>query len=181
MSAKLTFVPLDIPGAFEVRTEPLEDTRGHFARTFCRAEFEAAGLVLPLTQFSVSSNRTQYTLRGMHMQAAPATETKLVRAERGAAYDVIVDLRPSSPAFRRWCAVTLDANLHNAVYIPQGCAHGFLTLVDDTVLHYQITPAHDGRPSRGVRFDDPAFGIDWPASPRVISERDATYPDFDAP
>ena len=158
--------------------EPVEDERGSFARTFCAEEFAARGLETRFVQQSVSHNRRRGTLRGMHYQAAPHSETKLIRCTAGAVYDVLVDLRGESPTFKRWIAVELTARSRRALYVPPGLAHGFLTLEDETEIHYQITPAYRPEASRGVRWDDPSFGIDWPLEPTVISAKDHAYPDY---
>ena len=167
-------------GAYVVEPERKSDERGFFARTFCRSEFEQKGLVSEFVQCSVSFNRRAGTLRGMHYQARPYPETKLVRCTRGRMLDVIVDLRRTSGTFREWCAVEAGAENRCAVYVPQGFAHGFLTLEDDTEVFYQISAFYHPESARGVRWDDPAFAIEWPFAPRSMSERDAGYPDFDA-
>ena len=176
----MRFVPLEVPGAFVIEPERLEDERGFLARTWDRLEFERRGLRAHVEQCSLSFNPRRGTLRGMHYQARPYEEAKLVRCTRGAVYDVIVDLRPASPRFLRWAAVELTAENRRAVYVPEGVAHGFLTLEDDTEVCYQISAEHRPELARGVRWDDPAFGIRWPAPVRVIAERDASYPDFEA-
>jgi dTDP-4-dehydrorhamnose 3,5-epimerase len=172
------FVESPIAGAFVVEPEPVADDRGFFARTFCRDEFAARGLNPDLVQCSVSFNARRGTLRGMHYQREPHAEAKLVRCTMGAIQDVIVDLRPGSPTYRRWHGVELTALNRSALYIPEGIAHGFLTLEDASEVYYQM--AHFFRPesAAGVRWDDRAFGIEWADEVRVISERDRTYPDF---
>ena len=174
----MLFKKTAIDGVAEVQVERRTDERGFFARSWCRREFEQAGLIPDLAQCSISWNPHKYTLRGMHYQAAPYEETKLVRCTRGAIYDVVVDLRPQSPTFAQWVGVTLTAEDRNMIYIPEGCAHGFLTLEDDCEVFYQISQFYCADAARGVRWDDPSFGIMWPAQPRLISERDRTYPDF---
>jgi dTDP-4-dehydrorhamnose 3,5-epimerase len=156
------------------------DERGLFGRTWCADEARALGLCQQFAQCSVSFNRTRGTLRGLHFQTAPYAETKLVRCTAGAIVDVVVDLRPDSPTFRRWVAEELTAENRRALYVPEGCAHGFQTLTDGAEVLYQITPAHQPGFSSGVRWDDPAFGIRWPDVPRALSERDRTWPDFAA-
>ena len=169
----------EISGAFVVEPEPIPDERGSFARIFDEAEFAEHGLDTAFGQWSVSFNERAGTLRGMHFQREPHAETKLVRCTRGALYDVIVDLRPGSPAFRRWTAVELSADNRCALYIPKGLAHGFQTLVDETEVAYAISEPYDPESADGVRWDDPAFGIDWPAAEeRVMSEKDRSWPDF---
>jgi dTDP-4-dehydrorhamnose 3,5-epimerase len=174
------FEQTDIPGAFVIRGQPAEDERGYFARLFCEREFEQHGLETRFVQDSVSYNRKRGTLRGMHFQAAPHEETKLVSCHRGAIYDVIVDLRPESPRYRRWTAATLTAQGLEALYVPKGCAHGFIALEDETIVRYAISAFHVPGIGRGVRYDDPAFNIVWPMVPTVVNERDRSYPLFDA-
>jgi dTDP-4-dehydrorhamnose 3,5-epimerase len=161
-----------------VEPEPHEDQRGFFARTWCAHEFEAHGLDPRLVQCSVSFNKRKGTLRGMHYQAAPHAEAKLVRCTRGAIHDVVIDLRPHAPTYKQHVAVRLTAENRHALYVPQGLAHGFQTLVDDTEVFYQMSAFHAPAHARGVRWDDPSFGIVWPDDDRVMSEQDRTYPDF---
>jgi len=165
-----------VPGAFVVEPEPTADDRGFFARTWCRETFAARGLAADLDQCSVSHNRRRHTLRGLHFQAAPHAEAKLVRCTQGRIFDVVVDLRPDSSAYGAWDAAELDAEAHNALYVPPGCAHGFMTLADDSVVFYQIAGVHMPTVARGVRWDDPDLAIDWPAAPDAISERDRALP-----
>ena len=175
----MRFEATRIPGVQLVHIEPQRDERGFFARTWCRAAFEAQGLRTDLDQVSISWNARQGTLRGLHYQAAPHAEVKLVRVTRGAIHDVALDLRPTSPTYKRWVAVRLDAEARTGLYLPEGIAHGFQTLTDDVEILYQIAPAYRPAAARGVRFDDPAFGIEWPAAaPRIVSERDLAFPDF---
>jgi dTDP-4-dehydrorhamnose 3,5-epimerase len=169
-----------VAGVWIVDPEPHTDERGFFARTWCAREFAERGLSARFVQASVSHNPRRGTLRGLHYQAAPHAEAKLVRCTRGAVYDVALDLRPGSPTYRRHVAVVLDARSHRALYIPEGCAHGFQTLEDDTDVLYQMSAFHAPEAARGVRWDDPAFAIPWPAAERLISARDRAYPDFDA-
>jgi dTDP-4-dehydrorhamnose 3,5-epimerase len=175
----MIFHETKISGVFEIHVERKSDDRGFFARTWCRTEFEDHGLNGNLVQCSLSFNRQKRTLRGMHYQAAPFAESKLVRCTQGSIYDVVLDLRPHSGSFRDWIAVTLTAENRNMVYVPQGCAHGFLTLKDETEVFYQMSEFFDLESARGVRWDDPAFQIVWPEGVEVISERDRTYSDFD--
>jgi dTDP-4-dehydrorhamnose 3,5-epimerase len=167
-----------LAGAFVIEPEPVTDTRGLFARTWCQREFDAHGLETRLVQCSTSFNKRKGTLRGMHYQTPPFAETKLVRCTRGSMYDVILDLRPDSPTFGCHFGVVLTADDRKAVYIPTGLAHGFQTLEDDTEVLYQISEFYSPEHSQGVRWDDPAFQIAWPADERTISERDRSYPDF---
>jgi dTDP-4-dehydrorhamnose 3,5-epimerase len=169
-----------LAGAFVVEVEPARDERGFFARTFDVETFTAHGLASTIDQASVSFNARAGTLRGLHYQAEPHGEEKLVRCVRGAIHDVIVDLRPDSPTFRESFGVELEATTHRALYVPKGMAHGFQTLTDDAEVLYLISTPYVPDAGRGVRWDDPAFAIRWPepAGERVISERDRTYPDF---
>jgi dTDP-4-dehydrorhamnose 3,5-epimerase len=170
--------PLRIGGAMAVEIEPMRDERGFFARTWCTQEFADAGLPANVVQCSVSWNRAAHTLRGMHWQAEPHGETKLVRCTRGAIHDVLVDHRPDSPTYLQHEGIELTAENRRAVVVPVGVAHGFLTLEPDTEVYYQMDTFFVPDASRGARWNDPAFGIDWPAEPAVISERDRTYVDY---
>lgn len=170
----MRFVPTAVCGAFIVEVDAHSDERGMFTRTFCAEAFAAQGLAAVYPQCNVSRNARRGTLRGLHYQAAPRPEAKLVRATSGRAFDVAVDLRPASSSYLAWAAVELDAGKHNAFYIPAGCAHGFLTLEDDCELFYQMSDPYVAELARGVRFDDPAFSITWPFAPLVISARDAS-------
>jgi dTDP-4-dehydrorhamnose 3,5-epimerase len=174
----MKFCETKVQGVFEIHPEPKSDERGFFARTWCQREFGSNGLNPRLAQCSVSFNARLGTLRGMHYQAAPYGETKLVRCTKGSIFDVVVDLRPSSATFKQWIGVNLTAANREMVYIPEGCAHGFLTLQDESEVFYQISEFYHPESARGARWDDPAFGIEWPAKVEVISERDRTYPDF---
>jgi len=172
------FSPTPLAGAWLVDLDRREDARGFFARTWCRQEFEAQGLDTRLVQCSMSRNLRRGTLRGMHWQAAPHEEVKLVRCSRGAIWDVIIDLRPGSPTHARHFAVELTAESGRALYIPAGCAHGFVTLVDDSDVVYQMSEYYEPAAGRGVRWNDPAFGIAWPVTNPILHERDAHYPDY---
>lgn len=174
----MKFIPTDIVGAFEVETVPAADERGDFARSFCTVEFAKAGIAMEVVQANISRNRRRGTLRGMHYQAAPAPDPKLVRCVRGRAFDVAIDLRPESESFCRWTAAELQPDRQNALFVPAGCAHGFLTLEDNCEIEYLMGAPYVADLARGVRWDDPAFSVAWPAAPVVISDRDATYPDF---
>ncbi len=176
----MIFTETNLKGAFLIDPEKREDLRGHFARTFCQQEFLAHGLKMRVVQCSVSYNRKKGTLRGMHFQAAPYEEAKLIRCTRGAIYDVILDLRCSSPMFKQHFGVVLSAEQGNMLYVPQGLAHGFQTLEDETEVFYQMSEFYSADFSRGVRWNDPAFGISWPEVPeRIIIERDQDYPSFE--
>jgi dTDP-4-dehydrorhamnose 3,5-epimerase len=170
--------PTSINGLYTVDIAPKADDRGFFARTWDPVVAREQELMEMFDYSCISTNTEQYTLRGMHYQQLPHGETKLVRCTKGAMFDVAVDLRPESPTFRQWFGVELNDRNHRALYIPAGCAHGFLTLEPDTEVLYMISGAFVPEAASGVRWDDPAFAIDWPASPVVISERDAMYPDF---
>jgi dTDP-4-dehydrorhamnose 3,5-epimerase len=174
----MIFEETKIRGVVEVRLNRIADERGFFARSWCLDEFETAGLDTRLAQCSISYNARKGTLRGMHYQSAPYAESKLVRCTRGAIYDVALDLRADSPTFRQWIGVNLTAENREMIYIPKGCAHGFLTLEDNSEVFYQISEFYHPEAARGVRWDDPAFGIVWPAKPQLLSDRDRNYPDF---
>jgi dTDP-4-dehydrorhamnose 3,5-epimerase len=168
-----------LKGAYIIQVEPLEDERGSFARTFCREDFGRHGLNSLVAQCNISNNRRKGTLRGMHYQIAPHAEAKLVTCLAGSIYDVIIDLRPDSLTCSHWIALELSAcHPRNLLYIPEGFAHGFQTLEDNTEVFYQMSHAYAPEAARGVRWDDPAFAIHWPDGPRIISARDQHYPDF---
>jgi len=173
------FEDLPIEGAVVIAPEPVDDERGAFGRVFDAEEFRARGLDTRVAQCSISTNRRRGTLRGMHYQAAPHVECKLIRCEQGSIFDVLVDLRPGSATYCQWAGVELAAADHRLVYAPEGVAHGFVTLADDSVVYYQISVPYEPSSGRGVRWDDPRFGIEWPEPVRVISDRDAGFPDFE--
>lgn len=175
----MIFRPAGVGGVWVLEPERFEDERGFFARTWDTGEFEQRGLSGRLVQCSISYNRLRGTLRGLHYQAAPHEEAKLVRCTAGAVFDVAVDLRPDSSTYLGWYGVELSADNRLGLYIPEGCAHGFLTLADDSEVLYQISEFWAPDAARGVRWDDPAFGIRWPGEVVVINERDRTYPDFE--
>jgi dTDP-4-dehydrorhamnose 3,5-epimerase len=175
----MKFRPLPLEGTFVVEPESVTDERGFFARTFCRKEFGANGLNPDLLQCGLSFNTRKGTLRGMHYQTEPHQEVKLVRCTAGGIFDVAVDLRRDSASFGQWTAVELTAENRLSIYIPAGIAHGFLTLDDNCEVFYQISEYFHPESSAGVRWDDPAFSIQWPADIRIISDRDRNYPDFD--
>jgi dTDP-4-dehydrorhamnose 3,5-epimerase len=176
----MRFAQTPLPGAWVIELDLLGDERGWFARTFDAEEFEARGLNRNVVQCNASYSRRRDTLRGMHYQAQPHGESKLVRCVRGAIFDVAVDVRPDSSTCRNWHGVELSAENHRAFYIPAGLAHGFQTLTDDTEVLYQMGYGYVPEAARGVRWDDPAFGIRWPEprDERTISENDRAYPDF---
>jgi dTDP-4-dehydrorhamnose 3,5-epimerase len=167
-----------LKGAFIIELEKLEDERGFFARTFCQEQFKAHGLNPRVVQCNISFNKKRGTLRGMHYQVEPYAEAKLVRCTRGAIYDVIIDLRPDSPTFKEWVAVELTADNHRMFYIPEGFAHGFQTLEDNTEVFYQMSEFYHPECARGVRWDDPLFGIEWPIANVIVSAKDRSYLDF---
>lgn len=174
----MKITPLNISGAALVEIEPIDDERGYFARSFCGEEFRAAGLDFEVVQTNLSQNVSKGTLRGMHYQATPKPDAKLVSCIKGKIFDVIVDIRPESETFCQWQGFTISEDNRDSLFVPPGCAHGFLTLSDDSVVHYQMGEWFVSDLARGVRWDDPAFGIEWPMAPTVISERDSGYQDF---
>jgi dTDP-4-dehydrorhamnose 3,5-epimerase len=176
----MNWEPTAIAGAWLLRPQPHVDERGFFARTYCEREFEERGVRLRWVQCSVSYNVRAGTLRGLHYQGAPYAATRLVRCTRGAIHDVIVDLRPESSSYLKHAAVVLTDDNRSALFVPEGCAHGFQTLAADTEVFYQMSEFYMPEFSYGVRWNDPAFGIEWPtAAERVISARDASYPGFE--
>jgi dTDP-4-dehydrorhamnose 3,5-epimerase len=177
----MIFTETKLKGAFVIEPENLEDERGFFARTWCQREFADHGLNPSIAQCSISFNHKRGTLRGMHYQVAPHEEAKVVCCTRGAIYDVIIDLRPDSPTFVQWLAVELSLENRQMLYIPESFAHGFQTLEDNTEIFYQISEFYAPEYARGIRWDDVAFGIQWPSADRTISVRDRTYPDFVVP
>jgi len=175
----MIFHDLEIPGAYLLEPERKEDRRGFFARTFCRDELEDRGLDPAVVQCNISVNHRRGTVRGMHWQAEPYCEVKLVRCTAGAIHDVILDLRPQSPTFKRHLGVDLDADNRLSLYIPKGLAHGFQSLVDDTEVFYQMSEFYHPDHARGVRWNDPAFSIAWPLPVTEISDKDLGFPDFE--
>jgi len=172
------FLETKIRGALLIEPERLEDERGFFARAWSEREFETRGLNPRLVECSLSFNVRRGTLRGMHYQIEPYREAKLVRCTMGAIYDVILDLRRDSKTFKEWLAVDLTAESRKMLYIPEGVAHGFQTLVDNTEVFYQISEVHNLESARGVRWDDAEFGVIWPIRDPIMSLRDGSYPDF---
>jgi dTDP-4-dehydrorhamnose 3,5-epimerase len=175
----MIFDPTPIAGAFLVRLEPKQDERGFFARSWCRDELHARGLSRELAQCNISYNRRRGTLRGLHYQAPPNAEAKLVRCTRGRIFDVVVDLRPSAPTFKNWWSAELSADNRDMVYIPEGLAHGFMTLEDDAEVAYQMSTPYRPESARGLRYDDPAFAITWPFEPALIGSNDLAFVPFD--
>ena len=174
----MILVETRLKGAHIIEPEKREDERGFFARSWCEKEFAEHGLNPHTVQCNISFNKKKGTLRGMHYQVEPCAEAKLVRCTQGAIYDVIIDLRPGSPTFRQHIAEVLTAKNHKMLYVPEGFAHGFQALEDETEVFYQMSGFYAPQFSRGVRWNDPAFGIEWPIGEPIILERDATYPDF---
>ncbi|HEV3312155.1 MAG TPA: dTDP-4-dehydrorhamnose 3,5-epimerase [Chloroflexota bacterium] len=174
----MIFTETPLAGAYVIDLDPLHDSRGFFARTWCEEEFEAMGLNARIAQCSVSYNRRRGTLRGMHYQVRPHEETKLVRCTAGSIRDVIIDLRPDSPTLHMWTAVTLSAANRKSVFIPEGVAHGFQTLEDETEVMYQMSEHNSPGAARGIRWNDPAFQIKWPLPVSALSETDSAFADF---
>lgn len=174
----MIFTETPLQGAFLIDLEPHRDSRGFFARSFCRREFETSGLNPNVAQRNLSLNHKAGTLRGMHFQSAPAGEGKLVRCLQGKIYDAIVDLRPQSPTYREHFAVELSAETYRALFIPELFAHGFQSLLDETLVEYQMSECYKPEYGRGFRYDDPAFNIVWPLAVTVISEQDLGWPAF---
>ena len=173
----MKFIETKLKDSFIITPDLIEDERGFFARTFCRLEFEEHGLNSDLVQCNISFNKTKGTLRGMHYQAAPHAEIKLVRCTAGTIYDVIVDMRQESPTFRQWLAVELSEKNRQLLYVPEGFAHGYQTLQPQTEVFYQVSASYHPASERGVRWNDPALGIKWPLPAIVISKKDSSYPD----
>ena len=174
----MRFIETGLSGAWLIEPDLISDERGFFARTYCRNEFADKGLNPNLAQCNISFNKLRGTLRGMHFQKAPYAEAKLVRCTQGSIYDVIVDLRHDSQTFTKWFGVELTAENRNALYVPEGFAHGFLTCQDSTEVLYQMSESFHAECAAGVRWDDPLFFISWPGAVKVISERDRDYPLF---
>lgn len=174
----MKFTETELSGAWIIDLEKLEDERGFFARTWCEKEFESQGLVASVSQANTSFNKVAGTLRGMHYQASPYEETKLVRCTRGALYDVIIDLRPDSHSYKQWMGIELNEDNGRMLYIPAGFAHGFVTLQDNTEVAYMMSEPYVPGADRGVRWDDPRVAIEWPRTVAVISDKDAGWPDF---
>jgi dTDP-4-dehydrorhamnose 3,5-epimerase len=174
----MIYTPSRITGAWIMDVEPIHDQRGFFAMTWLPEELHERGMDPALAQCNLAFNHKRGTLRGMHLQAEPHAQVKIVRATRGSLLDVIVDLRPESATFRQWDAVELSADNRRMLYIPGGIAHGYLTLTDDTEVYYHASTPWAPQAEQGVRWDDPAFAIAWPFQPEVISGKDASWPDF---
>jgi dTDP-4-dehydrorhamnose 3,5-epimerase len=175
----MKFHPTPLNGAYTIELEKRGDDRGFFARAFCQREFEAAGVPMSAVQMNNALSAKAGTLRGMHYQLPPAAEIKVVRCIRGALYDVIIDLRPDSPTFCRWFGVELTEENRLMIFVPRGFAHGLLTLADDTEAFYLVSEFYGPEQERGLRFDDPRFGVEWPRAPIEISAKDRSWPSFD--
>lgn len=175
----MIFTETKLKGAYVIDPEPHEDERGFFARSWCAQEFEKLGLSSRLAQCNISFNKKQGTLRGMHYQVEPYPEAKLVRCTMGTIYDVIIDLRIGSPTFTQWFATELSAENHRALYVPENFAHGFQTLTDHSEVFYQMFEFFHSECARGVRWDDPAFGIEWPLNEKVMTEKDKSWSYFE--
>jgi dTDP-4-dehydrorhamnose 3,5-epimerase len=175
----MRLVALPVEGAFVIELEPISDERGFFARSYSTEDFARRGLVTDFVQSGIAYNTRRGTLRGMHYQAAPHGEVKLIRCTAGAVYDVVVDLRPGSPTHKQWASVELSAENRRTLYVPEGFAHGYVTLTDGAELVYHMSAPYHAASARGVRWNDPAFGIAWPLEPVVISDRDAAYAAFE--
>lgn len=174
----MIFTETPLPGGYLIEPERREDDRGHFARVWCRREFAEHGLSAELVQVNVGFSRRRGTLRGMHHQTPPHAEVKLVRCTRGRVYDVMVDLRSDSPTHTRWFGAELTPDNGRMLYVPEGFGHGYLTLTDDAEISYQTSRSYVPDAATGVAYNDPAFGIDWPIAPAVISEADRAWPSY---
>ena len=174
----MIFAETRLRGAFVIELEKREDRRGFFARAWCQREFGERNLATEFAQCNLSLSKSGGTLRGIHYQVAPNEEAKLIRCTSGAIWDVVIDLRPNSPTYMAWIGAELTASNYRAVYVPEGCAHGFLTLADDTEVTYFVSAFHSPECERGVRYNDPQFQIRWPMEIRVISDKDQRWPDY---
>lgn len=174
----MNFTETPIAGAYIIDVNRIGDERGYFGRLWCEQEYEQMGLVARVCQSNIGFSRQAGTLRGLHYQTAPHQEVKIVRCTRGAMYDVIVDLRPDSPSFKQWFGMELNPQNATMLYVPEGCATGYQTLVDDTEMYYLTSEFYHPESATGVRYDDPAFNIEWPLSVSVISDNDTQWPDF---
>lgn len=175
----MKFTELTLPGVWLIDAEVHADERGAFRRHFCQREFAARGIVPEVAQGNISENPHLGTLRGFHFQAEPCAEAKTLSCLSGAVYDVVVDLRPTSPTFLKWVAAEFSATDRRSLHVPAGCANAWLTAAPNTVVHYYMSAFYEAEAARGFRFDDPAFDVRWPMAPKVISDKDRSYPDFD--
>jgi dTDP-4-dehydrorhamnose 3,5-epimerase len=172
----MLFTETKLQGAYLINLKRLEDERGFFARTFCRQEFKEYGLNIEIAQANISYNKKKGTLRGMHMQLAPFEESKLIKCNQGAIYDVIVDLRKKSKTFLQWIGAELTSENHQMIYVPEGFAHGFITLEDNTEVSYQMSQFYAPGYEKGYRWNDPVFDIEWPMEPVIMAEKDKNFP-----
>lgn len=171
----MRFTETSLAGAFVIEPELIEDERGFFARSWCQGEFAEHGLDIDISQCNVSWNKTQGTIRGMHYQAHPHGEAKVIRCTRGSIFDVIVDIRQDSLTCGKWISVNLSSDNHRMLYVPQGFAHGFQSLCDDCEVFYQLSASYHSESAAGLRYDDPAIGIDWPLEVTAVSSRDLSF------
>jgi len=174
----MKFTETPIKGAYIIEVNRIGDDRGYFGRLWCQKEYEEHGLVANICQSNIGVSKSAGTLRGLHYQTAPHQEVKIVRCSRGAMFDVILDLRPDSPTFKQWFGLELTEDNASMLYVPEGCATGYQTLKDDTEIYYHATEFYHPESARGVRYDDPAFNIQWPGKITTISENDTSWPDF---
>lgn len=174
----MKFFEQSLSGVFVIEPEPFADERGMFRRHFAQEEFAAHGIATEVKQCNVSENKLKYTLRGFHYQLAPHGEGKTLSCLKGSIYDIVVDLRPTSPTYLKWVAVELNDENRKSVHIPPGCANAFLTLGDNCLIHYYCSEAYQADAERGIRYNDPLFNFKWPAEPQIISEKDQNHPDF---
>ena len=174
----MIFEEATLSGAYSIELEKRGDERGFFARAWCRREFEELGLNTAIVQANISRTQERGTIRGMHMQVAPAAETKLIRCTRGSIFDVIIDLRKDSPTYTQWFGAELTQDNYKMLYVPEDFGHGFITLEDDCEVTYLVTQFYTPGAEGGIRWNDPAFNIEWPLEPAVLSEKDAAHPDF---
>lgn len=174
----MIFKETELKDAYVIDLDKLEDKRGFFARSFCVNEFKEVGIDFPVVQANVSYNRYKRTLRGMHYQQEPHGEAKLVRCTRGAIFDAIIDMRPDSSTYLQWMGVELSEQNYRMLYVPEGFAHGFITLEDETEVTYQVSEYYTPGAEKGIRWNDSTFNIDWPVDPRILSEKDKSWPDF---
>jgi len=174
----MIFTETKLKGAFIIDVKRLEDERGFFGRAWCKKEFETLGLNSDAVQANVSQNKLAGTLRGLHYQTEPFTESKTVRCTEGSIFDVIVDLRSGSPTYKQWVGVTLTSQSFRMLYVPDGFAHGFITLEDNSAVHYMVTQYYTPGAEKGIRYDDPAFNIEWPLTPALVSDRDLIHPPY---
>ncbi|MFH5833512.1 dTDP-4-dehydrorhamnose 3,5-epimerase [Halalkalibaculum sp. DA384] len=175
----MLFKKTDLKDAYIIELERYADTRGFFARAFCEKEFANNGIKFPVVQANTSYSQKKHTLRGMHYQQEPHQEAKLIKCTKGAIFDAIIDMRPDSPTFKKWIGVELNQDNRRMLYVPEGFAHGFLTLKDDTEVYYPVSEFYAPGAEKGIRWNDPEFNIKWPAEPEVISRKDRSWPLFD--